>query len=164
MAAGLRHINTIAGFDAVWELDIFGKYRREIEAARFDSEAAAAARYCVITSIIADVVRAYVDLRGLQIQAGVLRQASDVLRESLRIVNIRYQRGITNELDVTLATRELEVVDSQIAPAEAQVNAAQYALAVLLGEYPENIVQELKTPELIPPMPGPWRPARRWIC
>ncbi len=155
---GLRHLNTIAGFDAVWELDIFGKYRREIEAARFDSEAAAAARYAVITSIVADVVRAYVDLRGLQIQVGVLRQASDVLRESLRIVNIRYQRGITNELDVTLATRELEVVDSQIAPAQAQVSAAQYALAVLLGEYPESIVQELKTPELIPPMPGPVAP------
>ena len=156
--SGLQHINTIAGFDAVWEIDIFGKYRREIEAARFDSEAAAAARYAVITSIVADVVRAYVDLRGLQIQVGVLRQASDVLRESLRIVNIRYQRGITNELDVTLATRELEVVDSQIAPAQAQVSAAQYALAVLLGEYPESIVQELKTPELIPTMPGPVAP------
>ncbi len=142
----------------MWEIDIFGKYRREIEAARFDSEAAAAARYAVITSIVADVVRAYVDLRGFQIQAGVLRQASDVLRESLRIVNIRYQRGITNELDVTLATRELELVDSQIAPAQAQVNAAQYALAVLLGEYPESIVQELKTPELIPTMPGPVAP------
>ena len=155
---GLQHLNTIAGFDAVWEIDIFGKYRREIEAARFDSEAAAAARDAVITSIVADVVRAYVDLRGFQIQAGVLRQASDVLRESLRIVTIRYQRGITNELDVTLATRELDLVKSQIAPAEAQVNAAQYALAVLLGEYPENIVQELKTPELIPTMPGPVAP------
>jgi len=156
--SGLQHINTIAGFDAVWEIDIFGKYRREIEAAHFDRQAAAAARYAVITAIVADVVRAYVDLRGLQIQVGVLRQASDVLRESLRIVSIRYQRGITNELDVTLAAREFETLDSQIAPAQAQVSATQYALAVLLGEYPENIVQELKTPELIPSLPGPVTP------
>jgi outer membrane protein TolC len=43
-ASGLQHINTIAGFDAVWELDVFGKYRREFEAARYDAQAAAAAR------------------------------------------------------------------------------------------------------------------------
>ena len=96
-------------------------------------------------------------------QADILRRAADVLRESLRIVTIRYQRGITNELDVALATRELDTLDAQIAPAEAQVSAAQYALAVLLGEYPEGIVQELRTPDLIPSMPGPAAPEHRWI-
>ncbi len=152
---GLQHINTIAGFDAVWELDIFGKYRREFEAARYDVQAAAAARSGVLTSLIADVVRAYIDLRGLQIRAGVLRSASTVLRESLRIVNIRYERGITNELDVELATRELDTLLAQIAPVDAEVNASEYTLAVLLGEYPENMVHELSTPTLIPSMPAP---------
>ena len=157
-STGLQHINTIAGFDAVWELDIFGKYRREFEAARYDAQAAAAARYAVITSLIADVVRAYIDLRGFQIQAGVLRNASNVLRESLRIVNIRYERGITNELDVQLATRELDTLEAQVAPVDAEVNASQYTLAVLLGEYPESIVHELSTPTLIPSMPAPVAP------
>ncbi len=157
-AAGLQQITRLAGFDAVWEIDIFGKYRREIQAARFDTQAAAEARYGVITSLIADVVRGYLDLRGLQVQVGILRQAADVLRESLRIVNIRYERGITNELDVALAMRELDTLEAQIAPAEAQVSAAQYALAVLLGEYPQSIVQELGTPDLIPSMPGPAAP------
>jgi NodT family efflux transporter outer membrane factor (OMF) lipoprotein len=151
---GLQHINTLVGFDATWELDIFGKYRREIEAARYDMQAAAAARNGVLTTIVADVVRAYVDLRGFQVRAGILRQASDVLRESLRIVDIRYQRGITNELDVALATRELDTFQAQIAPLEAQVRAAQYTLAVLSGEYPESVVQELAKPALIPSMPG----------
>jgi NodT family efflux transporter outer membrane factor (OMF) lipoprotein len=152
---GLKHINTIAGFDAVWELDVFGKYRREIEAAHYDMQAAAAARNMVVTSLIADVVRAYIDLRGFQVQAGILRSAGDILRESLRIVNIRYERGITNELDVALATRELDTLQAQIAPLDAQVNAVQYALAVLLGEYPENIIHELSNPNLIPSMPAP---------
>jgi len=156
--SGLQHINAIGGFDAVWELDIFGKYRREIEAARDDMQAAAAARNVVLTSVVADVVRAYVDLRGFQTQVGILRKASDVLRESLRIVTIRYQRGITNELDVALATRELDTFQAQIVPLEAQVSAAQYALAVLVGDYPEAIVQELATPDLIPSMPGPAAP------
>jgi NodT family efflux transporter outer membrane factor (OMF) lipoprotein len=155
---GLQHINTIAGFDAVWELDLFGKYRREFEAARYDAQAAAAARSSVITSLIADVVRAYIDLRGLQISAGILRSASTVLRESLRIVNIRYERGITNELDVQLATRELDTLEAQIGPVDAEVSASEYALAVLLGEYPESIVHELSSATLIPSMPAPVAP------
>ena len=73
---GLKHINEIGGFDAVWELDIFGKYRREIEAARYDTQAALAARNVVLLAVIADVARAYVDLRGLQVRASVLNQAS----------------------------------------------------------------------------------------
>jgi NodT family efflux transporter outer membrane factor (OMF) lipoprotein len=155
---GLQHINTIAGFDTVWELDLFGKYRRAFEAARADTQAARAARYGVLTAVVADVVRAYVDLRGFQVRAGILHQASDVLRESLRIVNIRYARGITNELDVALATRELATLEAQMAPVDAEVSAAQYTLAVLVGEYPENMVKELSKPDLIPSMPAPAPP------
>jgi NodT family efflux transporter outer membrane factor (OMF) lipoprotein len=155
---GLQHLNTLVGFDAVWELDLFGKFRREFEAARADTQAARAARNDVLTSVIADVVRAYVDLRGFQVRAGILHKASEVLRESLRIVNIRYERGITNELDVALATRELATLEAQIAPVEAEANAAQYALAVLVGEYPENMLQELSRPDLIPSMPAPAAP------
>jgi NodT family efflux transporter outer membrane factor (OMF) lipoprotein len=156
--AGLQHINKIAGFDAVWELDLFGKFRREIEAARDDTEAARAARYDVLTAVVADVVRAYVDLRGLQVRAGILHKAGDVLRESLRIVNIRYERGITNELDVALATRELATLEARVAPVEAEVGAAQYTLAVLVGEYPRTVVKELSTPDVVPTMPAPTAP------
>jgi NodT family efflux transporter outer membrane factor (OMF) lipoprotein len=156
--SGLQHINTIAGFDAVWELDVFGKYRREIEAARYDRQAAAAARNGVLTSVVADVVRAYIDLRGFQTQTAILQKASEVLRESLRLVTIRYERGITNELDVTLAARELATLEAQIAPLKAQASAAQYGLAVLLGEYPETLVQELAELKPIPSMPGPVQP------
>ncbi|MDP9065524.1 MAG: efflux transporter outer membrane subunit [Pseudomonadota bacterium] len=153
-SSGLKHINAIAGFDAVWEVDIFGKYRRAFEAAKADTEAERAARNVVLTSVVANVVRAYVDLRGFQIRVGILSQASDVLRESLRIVTIRYQRGITNELDVALATREFDTLQAQVLPLQAQVKAAQYTLAVLLGEYPERVVTELEKPALIPSMPG----------
>ncbi len=112
----------------------------------------------MLISVVADVVRAYIDLRGLQVRAEILHKASDVLRESLRIVKIRYERGITNELDVALATRELATLEAQIAPVEADVNAAQYTLAVLVGEYPEKMVQELSKPDLIPSMPAPTPP------
>jgi NodT family efflux transporter outer membrane factor (OMF) lipoprotein len=151
---GLEHINVVAGFDALWELDVFGKYRREIEAARYDTEATRAARNNVLVSVIADVARAYVDLRGLQVRASVLNAAIGVLRESLRIVSIRYERGITNELDLTLATRELATLEAQAAPLDAQVRAAEYTIAVLLGVYPEDLVKELSVTALGPSVPA----------
>jgi NodT family efflux transporter outer membrane factor (OMF) lipoprotein len=153
-SAGLKQINVVGGFDALWELDVFGKYRREIEAARYDTEAIRAARNGVLVSVIADTARAYVDLRGLQVRASVLAAAIDALRESLRIVNIRYERGITNELDVTLATRELATLEAQAAPVAAQVEAAEYTIATLLGVYPEDMLKELSAKAMVPAVPG----------
>ena len=157
-AAGLQHLNEIGGFDAVWELDVFGRYRREIEAARADAQATRAARNAVLVAVVADVARAYVDLRGLQVRASVLASAIGVLRESLRIVSIRYERGITNELDVTLATRELATLEAQAAPVDAQVRAAEYTIATLLGAYPEDLVEELSATAMVPTVPGAVEP------
>jgi NodT family efflux transporter outer membrane factor (OMF) lipoprotein len=151
---GLEHVNVVAGFDALWQLDVFGKYRREIEQARSETGAMRAARNAVLIGVIADVARAYVDLRGLQVRASVLSAAIDALRESQRIVGIRYERGITNELDVTLATRELAILEAQAAPVDAQVRAAEYAIAVLLGVYPEDMVTELGAAAMVPSVPG----------
>ena len=152
--AGLTRINEIGGFDAVWELDIFGRYRREMEAARYDTQASLAARNAVLVVVAADVARAYVDMRGLQMRAAVLDAAIATLRESLRIVRIRYERGITNELDVTLASRELATLEAQSGPVDAAVHAAQYTIATLLGLYPEDLAQELKPRQMVPQVPG----------
>lgn len=152
--SGLQHLNEIGGFDAVWELDVFGRYRRGIEAARYDEQATRAARNAVLVAVVADVANAYVELRGLQVRASVLASAIAVLRESLRIVKIRYERGITNELDVTLATRELATLEAQAAPLDAQVRAAEYTIATLLGRYPEDLAAELATAGLVPAVPA----------
>lgn len=151
---GLTSINELAGFDAVWELDVFGKYRREIQAARYGAQEALAARNAVLVTVISDVARAYIDMRGLQMQAAVLQAAVNVLQESQRIAEIRFRRGITNELDAALAARELATLQASVAPVEAQVKAAQYAIAVLLGQYPEDLVAELAPPALVPIVPS----------
>ena len=151
--AGLEHITSIVGFDAAWEIDLFGKYRREIEAARYDTQAFAAARSAVLVTVVADVVRAYLDMRGLQTQQAVLRQNMRSAQKSLELVQARFDRGITNELDVTLARRQLATLQAQVAPLAAQISAAQYAIAVLLGQFPEDLAKELAKPELIPQIP-----------
>jgi NodT family efflux transporter outer membrane factor (OMF) lipoprotein len=152
--SGLKHINELGGFDTLWQIDVFGKYRREMQAARADAQASLAERNQVLVAVIADVARAYIDMRGLQTRASILHNAEKTLQESLRIVSIRYERGITNELDVTLATRELGVLQAQIAPVEAEVSATQYTIATLLGLYPEDLIDELTPPAMIPSVPA----------
>jgi NodT family efflux transporter outer membrane factor (OMF) lipoprotein len=150
---GLQHITSIVGFDAAWEIDLFGKYRREIEAARYDTQALAAARSAVLITVVADVVRAYLDMRGLQTQQAVLRQNMRSAQKSLELVQARFDRGIINELDVTLARRQSASLQAQVAPLASQISAAQYAIAVLLGEFPEELATELAKAELIPQIP-----------
>lgn len=150
---GLTDVKTIDGFDAVWQIDVFGKVRREMEQARYNTQAAADARNAVLVSVIADVAQSYVYLRELQTRESVLHSAASVLRRGLDIENQRYQRGITNELDVMLARRELATVEAQIPIIDAEVSSGEYALATLLGEYPEDLVHELATPRMIPAVP-----------
>jgi len=153
-SAGISHINNIAGFDAAWEIDVFGKFRRAIEAAQYDVDAAIAARNMVLISLVADVTRAYLDLRALQMQLAVLRKNIGVAQKYVDFVQERFNRGITNELDVTLAQRELAQLQAQVAPLSARIDAARYAIAVLLGEFPENLGRELARPRLLPVLPA----------
>ena len=114
--AGVGQVVNLIGFDAAWGIDVFGKYRRAIEAAQYDVDAAIAARNVVLVALIADVTRAYLDLRALQMQLAVLRKNIEVAQKYLDFVQERFSRGITNELDVTLAQRELGQFQAQLAP------------------------------------------------
>ena len=151
---GLTNLKSIGGFDAVWQIDVFGKVRRQIEQARYDTQAEADARNAVLVSVIADVAQSYVDLRELQTRESVLQSAAGVLKRGVDIENQRYQRGITNELDVMLARRELATVEAQIPVIDAEVSSGEYAIATLLGEYPEDLVHELARPRMIPAVPA----------
>jgi NodT family efflux transporter outer membrane factor (OMF) lipoprotein len=157
-ASGLKHITDVVGIDATWDVDLFGFYRREIEAARYDTEAAAAARDAVLISVVADVARAYVDLRGLQTQLAVVLQNIEAARRTLEVVQTRFNRGLTNELDVTLAQRQLATLEALVPPVEAQASAAKYMIAVLIGEFPEAVTNELATPAAIPALPEDIQP------
>jgi NodT family efflux transporter outer membrane factor (OMF) lipoprotein len=148
-----EQIDLVAGFEAAWEIDLFGRLRRQIEAAHDDAQAAAAARDAVQVAVIADVVRAFVDLRGLQTQLAVQLQGIRAAQDLLNVVQARFDRGIINELDVTLARRQLAAVQAQIAPLQAQIGQAQQLIAVLLGLFPDELAAELSPPGLVPTMP-----------
>ena len=149
----MKEIRQVAGFTAGWELDLFGKARRAIEAGHYTTEAAAEVRSQVLITVVADVVRAYIDLRGAQIRLAVLRQGVAVGAKSRDVVKQRFEHGLTNELDLTLAEREVATLQAGLAPLTSDIDAAQYTIATLLGRYPEEMGRELAIPAEIPTLP-----------
>jgi outer membrane protein TolC len=101
----LSRLSESGGFDAAWEVDIFGKFWRELEAATYDSEALAEARNWIVVTVAADVARAYLDMRALQRERAVLRENIKVAKDRFDYAKTRYARGITNELDVARSSR-----------------------------------------------------------
>lgn len=152
--AGLDRIDEAAGFSTSWEIDLFGKFRREIEAATYDAQAAIAARNDVLISVVADTARAYLSLRGAQMRLAVTQRSVATARQTLEYVQARYDRGLTNELDVNLARRQLTTLEAAVAPLHAEIDAAQYGIAVLIGQYPGALGGELAPAAMIPALPG----------
>jgi NodT family efflux transporter outer membrane factor (OMF) lipoprotein len=152
--SGLTHINEAGGFDAAWEVDIFGKLRREVEAATFDAQAAAKARDAVLVSVVANVARAYIDLRSFQAQLAVARKNVEAAQRSLQLAQTRFNQGLTNELDVTLANRQLATFQAGLGPLTIQIEGSQYIIAELLGLFPESLAQELAAPKPFPSFPA----------
>jgi NodT family efflux transporter outer membrane factor (OMF) lipoprotein len=151
---GFNHSDEAGGLVTAWELDIFGKLRREIEASHLDALAAAKARDAVLVSVIADVARAYIELRGFQAQIAVTRRNVETARHSLQVVQSRFNQGLTNELDVTMAQRQLATFEATLGPLTSQLQSSQYLIAVLLGEYPETLAKELRADGPAPRFPA----------
>jgi NodT family efflux transporter outer membrane factor (OMF) lipoprotein len=151
---GFNHIDEAGGFDAAWELDVFGKLRREIEASHLDALAAAKARDAVLVSVVANVARAYIELRGFQAQIAVTRRNIEATRRSLQVVQTRFNEGLTNELDVTLAQRQLATFEAGLGPLTGQLQSSRYLIAVLLGQYPETVAKELTAEGPAPRFPA----------
>lgn len=150
----LPRVAEVAGFAATWELDLFGGVRREIEAGRYDVQAAAAARNAVLISVVADVARNYVQLRGLQLRLAILRDNIASAGQSRDLQQTRFDRGLTNELDLQLAIREYATLEAQLPTMQTAIETTEANIAVLLGRYPEELTDELSKPGLIPDIPG----------
>ena len=118
---GYNHLDEAGGLDTAWELDIFGKLRREVEASNLDALAAAKARDAVLVSVIANVARAYIEMRGFQAQIAVTRRSIESARRRFQFVQTRFSQGLTNELDVTLAQRQLATFEAGLGPLTGQL-------------------------------------------
>ncbi len=140
-----------AGFDATWELDIFGRVRRSIQAATAEAQAVAATRRDVEGSLISEVARNYLELRGSQNELDVARHNADNQGQTLKITVARLEGGRGTELDVARARAQWNTTLADIPPLETAIARAIHRLSVLTGRQPNELDAELLQPA---PMPG----------
>jgi NodT family efflux transporter outer membrane factor (OMF) lipoprotein len=141
------------GFDASWELDLWGRVRREVEASKADLAAAEEARRDALVSALAEVARDYLQLRGIQRSIQITRDNLDTATQSLHITQERASGGLTTDLDVANARAQVATTAAQLPNLQQQEAAEINALSLLLGEPPNALTAELQTPKPIPPVP-----------
>ena len=151
--AGRREEIYDIGFDAVWELDIFGRVRREVQSATAEVQSAQASRRDVLVSLTSEVGRNYFELRGLQNELAVLQRNADNEQETLNITQDRLKAGSGTDLDVARARAQLNNTLGEIPPAEASIAHAIHRLGVLIGRPPESLSGELGKAAPMPRLP-----------
>lgn len=155
--SGARRLNPFdvfqVGFDASWELDLWGGVRRSVESASALVEASNEARRTVLLSTLAEVARDYIVLRGTQAQLRIARDNAKTARQSLSLTQQRAAGGVTTDLDVANASALLRNITSQIPRLQQQESAGINALSLLLGQPPSALRAELETARPVPPVP-----------
>jgi NodT family efflux transporter outer membrane factor (OMF) lipoprotein len=141
------------GFDASWELDLWGKVRRQVEAADAQVDQAADQRRDALVSSLAELARNYIQLRGVQTQIKIANDNLKVGRDILQLVQERQQRGLQNSLDVENAAAQVESIRAQLPALQQQESQYINALSLLLDEPPGALQAELRRPRLVPPAP-----------
>lgn len=140
-------------FDASWEIDLFGKTRRKVEAATALIGSAIEDRNDTLVSVMAELARNYMELRGYQEKARLIEENITLLEQKSCLIRKQFETGYTNRLDdedilATLATERALLPDIQ-----AKIYKNIYTISVLIGEVPESLIDELLTPKPLPMTP-----------
>jgi NodT family efflux transporter outer membrane factor (OMF) lipoprotein len=122
------------GFDTAWELDFWGRFRRNVESARADFIASVADYDDALVSLTAEVARTYTVIRTFEVLIELNRENAQVQEEGLKIAESRFRNGVTTELDVTQARTLLESTRAAIPQLETGLRQAENALSTLLGQ------------------------------
>jgi NodT family efflux transporter outer membrane factor (OMF) lipoprotein len=142
-----------AGFDAAWELDIWGKFRRAVESSVANLETSIANYDDVLVSLTAEVARAYVLFRTFEERLEIARQNVTIQERSLQIAEIRFKAGAVTELDVVQAKSLLRNTEASIPRFDAAIRQTKNALAILMGKLPGEIDGMISGNKLIPKAP-----------
>ncbi|MGE0707370.1 MAG: efflux transporter outer membrane subunit [Planctomycetota bacterium] len=143
-----------AGFDATWELDLFGRLRRSLEANAAVVGAAQAARRDVLVSVLAEVARGYFELRGAQARLAVARENLENQRRTAALTTARQGGGRGTQLDVSRAESQLHATRAALPGLAAEVARAGHRIAVLLGELPAAEAARLEGGAALPALPA----------
>ncbi len=142
-----------AGFGASWEIDVFGRIRRQVEAADATTQASVEAYRDVLVSLYAETALAYVNVRASQERLRIANANVEAQENTLQLTKDRFDSGLVSALDVAQAESNLANTYSLIPVIERDINEGLNRLAVLLGEYPGALHAELDDEVPIPHEP-----------
>ena len=144
-----------AGFDATWEIDLFGGTRRAVEAVSAQAEAVDADLADTQVSIAAEVANAYVDLRDQQQRLALSKRTAQLQQQMLELTQQRRARGVAADADIERLTTQVENTRASLIPLDAQVTESLDRLAILTGRAPGALDAALSTPDAaLPTLPG----------
>lgn len=136
------------GLDMAWELDLFGRIQRQLEASEAQEAAAAADLQQLQVSMIAELVDAYGQLRGAQLREKIALANLKTQQDSRSITETLRDAGVGNELDVVRADARLAAVEATVPQLQAQQVRAQNRIATLLGQRPDQLSVDLSPKQL----------------
>jgi multidrug efflux system outer membrane protein len=140
-----------AGFDANWELDVFGGIRRGVEASKADLAASIENARDVRVTLLAEAARDYVAVRALERRLQIARANLRDQSDSLKLAQARFEQGFAPELDVFQARSLLETTQAQVPELESELAQTVHRIDVLLGREPDALRAELSD---MAPIPG----------
>jgi NodT family efflux transporter outer membrane factor (OMF) lipoprotein len=144
----------VSGFDMSWELDLWGRIRRGVEAADANLEAQIEDYDDVLVMLQAEVAAAYIQMRALEEQLASTRKNIEIQKASLDIVQQRYEQGFVSELDVRQAGAQLAITESLLPKLEESHRRVQNGLCLLLAMPPGSLQAELGESRPIPAAPA----------
>ena len=142
-----------SGFDASWEIDVFGGKRRAVESAKAQVAAAQFGERGTLITLLGEVARNYVEARGYQRQLEIARENIRAQEQTLALTQNRFTNGLANNLDVQQANTLLATTRAAVPTLETALQASIHRLGVLLGQPPETLQTELSTVAPIPAAP-----------
>lgn len=143
-----------AGFDASWEIDLFGGTRRAIEAASAQAEAVDADLADTQVSLAAEVAQAYIDLRSEQQRLALAHQSAVLEQKTLDLIRQQRERGVVTDSDVERQTTQVENTKATLIPLDEQITESLDQLAVLTGQAPGALDSELSSSAPLPALPA----------
>ena len=141
------------GFDASWEIDLFGKVRRQVEAADAQSAGAIESRNDMLISLEAEVAQTYLQLRAAQVSKSVTLELIAAQREIADLTQNRHEHGLAGEPDVDSARAQLTSLEAELPAYEQTISSCKHALAVLTGQDPEALDAQFEEPGQLPAIP-----------
>ena len=141
------------GFDSSWEIDVFGGARRRVEAADAILDASVEDRRSVLVTLLGDVAKNYIDLRGLQRRLAVSQDNLRAQQETLRLMKVRFEVGLSSDFEVVQAEGQALTSAAQIPALASALKQTVYRLDLLLGAQPGLLWDELAQDTPIPAIP-----------